>query len=186
MKERQGGCKSAGLKRANLLFLSGIFHYAQAGDLEVGKKQQQQKNKTLCPTGTPSAEWAASPPTTGLKSWQRCPNDDELFSFTNRLRFQQLAKTPRACLPRRAAATRSICANKVGRCAIKPVTTRLGGCWLHFPIAGGQIALAETNGTGTTDSQFGFLGWGQYVYLPYGKRVYSCLTDIPHGLTNKI
>lgn len=93
-----------------------------------------------------------------------------------------------ACLP--ASSSRSnqihLCEKKVGRCAIKPVATRLGGCWLHFPIAGGQIALAETNGTGTTDSQFGFLGWGQYVYLPYGKRVYSCLTDIPHGLTNKI
>lgn len=132
MKERQGGCKSAGRKRANLLFLSGIFHYAQAGDLEVGKKQQQQKNKTrqlgVQQGHRVQSEQPSYPPTTGLTSWQRCPNDDELFSFANRLRFQQLAKTPRACLPRRAAATRSICANKVGRCAIKPVATCLGGC----------------------------------------------------------
>lgn len=58
-------------------------------------------------------------------------------------------------VPRRATATRYICASKVGRCAIKPVATRLGGCWLHFPIAGRRIALTETDGTGTTDSQFG-------------------------------
>lgn len=102
--------------------LSGIFHFAQPGDQEVGKNKNKQKDMTQC--DAECIEQHSCPPTT----WKRCSNSDDLFSFANRLRFQQLAKTLRACLPRRATATRSICANNDGRRAIKPVATRLGGC----------------------------------------------------------